>query len=72
MLHICWCLANNRIDNHQYEELPSFRREVVEGVVPSKVYYGKQLDQLTNGLAAMRQVVNQELDSEAIQIFVHI
>ena len=59
-------------DIRQYEELPSFRREVEEGVVPSKVYHGKQLDQLTNGLEAMRQVANQELDSEAIQTSVHI
>ena len=41
-------------------------------IVPSKVYHGKQLDQLTNGLEAMRQVANQELDSEAIQTSVHI
>ena len=54
-------------DINSYEELPSFRREVEEGIVPSKVYYGKQLDQLTNGLEAMRQVANQMLDSEAIQ-----
>jgi hypothetical protein len=53
-------------DIRQYEELPPFRKEIEEGTVPSTVYYGKELDQLTNGIEAMRQVANQVSNSEAI------